>query len=311
MLDQAETPLHLMSLFMDEKFPEIHYENLIANVRNKKRLELIFDQYQPDVVFHGAAYKHVPMMEANPIEALDVNFVGTKNLVDLALKNKVDRFVFISTDKAVNPTNIMGASKRSAEIYVQSIATLGTTKTRFITTRFGNVLGSNGSVIPHFEKQIREFGPITVTHPDITRYFMTINEACQLVLEAGAMGYGGEIYVFDMGKPIKIVDLAKQMIRLSSFIPDEDIKIVYTGLRPGEKLYEELLTDKENTKATHHQKILIAMASFGFDKSNLILLENLANQIANNDEVKSIEVLKRLVPEFIPLTEEQRQKYAV
>jgi FlaA1/EpsC-like NDP-sugar epimerase len=311
MLDQAETPLHLMSLFMDEKFSEIRYESLIANIRSKKRLESIFDQYQPDVVFHGAAYKHVPMMEANPIEALDVNFVGTKNLVDLALKNKVDRFVFISTDKAVNPTNIMGASKRSAEIYVQSIATLGTTKTRFITTRFGNVLGSNGSVIPHFEKQIKEFGPITVTHPDITRYFMTINEACQLVLEAGAMGYGGEIYVFDMGKPVKIVDLAKQMIRLSGFIPDEDIKIVYTGLRPGEKLYEELLADKENTKATHHQKILIAMASFGFDKSNLILLENLANQIANNDEVKSIEVLKRLVPEFIPLTEEQRQKYAV
>jgi FlaA1/EpsC-like NDP-sugar epimerase len=308
MLDQSETPLHLMSLFMDEKFSEIRYESLIANIRSKKRLESIFDQYQPDVVFHGAAYKHVPMMEANPIEALDVNFVGTKNLVDLALKNKVDRFVFISTDKAVNPTNIMGASKRSAEIYVQSIATLGTTKTRFITTRFGNVLGSNGSVIPHFEKQIKEFGPITVTHPDITRYFMTINEACQLVLEAGAMGYGGEIYVFDMGKPVKIVDLAKQMIRLSGFIPDEDIKIVYTGLRPGEKLYEELLADKENTKATHNQKILIAMASFGFDKSNLILLENLVNQIANNDEVKSIEVLKRLVPEFIPLTEEQRQK---
>jgi FlaA1/EpsC-like NDP-sugar epimerase len=205
----------------------------------------------------------------------------------------------------------MGASKRSAEIYVQSIATLETTKTRFITTRFGNVLGSNGSVIPHFKKQIEEFGPLTVTHPEITRYFMTIDEACQLVLEAGGMGYGGEIYVFDMGKPVKIVDLAKQMIRLSGFIPDEDIKIVYTGLRPGEKLYEELLADKENTKATHHQKILIAMATFGFDKSKLILLENLANQIANNDEVKSIEVLKKLVPEFIPLTEEQREKYAV
>jgi FlaA1/EpsC-like NDP-sugar epimerase len=311
MLDQAETPLHLMSLFMDKKFPEIHYEKLIANVRNKKRLELIFDEHQPDVVFHGAAYKHVPMMEANPIEALDVNFVGTKNLVDLALKNRVDRFVFVSTDKAVNPTNIMGASKRSAEIYVQSVARLETTKTRFITTRFGNVLGSNGSVIPHFKKQIEEFGPITVTHPDITRYFMTIDEACQLVLEAGAMGHGGEIYVFDMGKPVKIVDLAKQMIRLSGFIPDEDIKIVYTGLRPGEKLYEELLADKENTKATHHQKILIAKTSFAFDKSKLILLENLVNQIANNDEFKSIEILKKLVPEFIPLTEEQRQKNAV
>jgi FlaA1/EpsC-like NDP-sugar epimerase len=311
MLDQAETPLHEMSLELESKHPNLHFEKIIANVSNLKRLQNIFEVHQPEIVFHGAAYKHVPMMEANPIEALDVNFVGTKNLVDLALKNKVDRFVFVSTDKAVNPTNIMGASKRSAEIYVQSITRLETTKTRFITTRFGNVLGSNGSVIPHFKKQIEEFGPITVTHPDITRYFMTIDEACQLVLEAGGMGFGGEIYVFDMGKPVKIVDLAKQMIRLSGFVPDEDIKIVYTGLRPGEKLYEELLADKENTKATHHQKILIAKASFAFDKSKLILLENLVNQIANNDEVKSIEVLKKLVPEFIPLTEEQRQKNAV
>jgi len=251
------------------------------------------------------------MMEANSIEALDVNFLGTNNLTDLSIQYNISRFVFVSTDKAVNPTNIMGASKRSAEIYLQSVARLETTKTRFITTRFGNVLGSNGSVIPHFKRQIENFGPVTVTHPDITRYFMTIDEACQLVLEAGAMGNGGEIYVFDMGKPVKIVDLAKQMIRLSGFIPGKDIEIVFTGLRPGEKLYEELLADKENTKATHHQKILIAKASFAFDKSKLILLKNLAHQIANNDEVKSIEVLKKLVPEFIPLTEEQRQKNAI
>ncbi|WP_127846079.1 polysaccharide biosynthesis protein [Psychroflexus aestuariivivens] len=311
MLDQAETPLHTMSLCMDKEFPTINYEKIIANVRNKKRIELIFNEHQPEIVFHGAAYKHVPMMEANPIEALDVNFIGTKNLVDLSVENNVDRFVFVSTDKAVNPTNIMGASKRGAEIYVQSLARLKTTKTRFITTRFGNVLGSNGSVIPHFKKQIEELGPVTVTHPDITRFFMTIDEACQLVLEAGAMGNGGEIYVFDMGKPVKIIDLAKQMIRLSGFVPDEDIKIVYTGLRPGEKLYEELLADKENTQPTHHQKILIAKASFAFDKGKLILLENLVNQISNNNEIKSIEVLKKLVPEFIPLTEQQRQKNAM
>ena len=311
MLDKAETPLHEMSLELESKYPNFHFEKIIANVRNLKRLQNIFEVHQPEIVFHGAAYKHVPMMEANSIEALDVNFLGTNNLTDLSIQYNISRFVFVSTDKAVNPTNIMGASKRSAEIYLQSVARLETTKTRFITTRFGNVLGSNGSVIPHFKRQIENFGPVTVTHPDITRYFMTIDEACQLVLEAGAMGNGGEIYVFDMGKPVKIVDLAKQMIRLSGFIPGKDIEIVFTGLRPGEKLYEELLADKENTKATHHQKILIAKASFAFDKSKLILLKNLAHQIANNDEVKSIEVLKKLVPEFIPLTEEQRQKNAI
>lgn len=311
MLDQAETPLHHMSLEMESTHPNLHFEKIIANVRSFKRLESIFDYFQPEIVFHGAAYKHVPMMEANPIEALDVNFTGTKNLTDLAIQYKVSRFVFVSTDKAVNPTNIMGASKRSAEIYLQSVARDKSIVTRFITTRFGNVLGSNGSVIPHFKEQIENLGPVTVTHPDITRYFMTIDEACQLVLEAGAMGNGGEIYVFDMGKPVKIIDLAKQMIRLSGFIPYEDIDIVYTGLRPGEKLYEELLADKENTLPTHHQKILIAKASYDFDAEKLILIENLHYQIANNNEVKSIEVLKKLVPEFIPLTEEERQKNAI
>lgn len=311
MLDQAETPLHHMSLELESNYPNLHFEKIIANVRNYKRLEAIFDHFQPEVVFHGAAYKHVPMMEANPIEALDVNFMGTRNLTDLAVKFKVSRFVFVSTDKAVNPTNIMGASKRSAEIYLQSIARDKSITTRFITTRFGNVLGSNGSVIPHFKKQIENLGPVTVTHPDITRYFMTIDEACQLVLEAGAMGNGGEIYVFDMGKPVKITDLAKQMIRLSGFVPFEDIDIVYTGLRPGEKLYEELLADKENTLPTHHQKILIAKASYDFDSEKLILLNNLQNQISNNNVLKSVEVLKKLVPEFIPLTESERQKNAI
>lgn len=311
MLDQAETPLHHMSLELESNYPNLHFEKIIANVRNYKRLEAIFDHFQPAVVFHGAAYKHVPMMEANPIEALDVNFMGTRNLTDLAVKFKVSRFVFVSTDKAVNPTNIMGASKRSAEIYLQSIARDKSITTRFITTRFGNVLGSNGSVIPHFKKQIENLGPVTVTHPEITRYFMTIDEACQLVLEAGAMGNGGEIYVFDMGKPVKITDLAKQMIRLSGFVPFEDIDIVYTGLRPGEKLYEELLADKENTLPTHHQKILIAKASYDFDSEKLILLNNLQNQISNNNVLKSVEVLKKLVPEFIPLTECERQKNAI
>jgi FlaA1/EpsC-like NDP-sugar epimerase len=311
LLDQAETPLHEMSLELESKYPNQRFEKLIANVRNLKRLQSIFEIHRPEIIFHGAAYKHVPMMEANPIEALDVNFVGTKNLTDLSVQFMVSRFVFVSSDKAVNPTNIMGASKRSAEIYLQSVARQKSNPTRFITTRFGNVLGSNGSVIPHFKRQIENFGPVTVTHPDITRYFMTIDEACQLVLEAGAMGNGGEIYVFDMGKPIKIVDLAKQMIRLSGFVPGQDIKIEYVGLRPGEKLYEELLADKENTLPTHHQKILIAKASYDFDSEKLILLKNLQYQIANNDELKSIEVLKKLIPEFIPLTEEQRQRNAI
>jgi FlaA1/EpsC-like NDP-sugar epimerase len=238
------------------------------------------------------------MMECNPIEALDVNFRGTKNLVDLSHKYNVDRFVFVSTDKAVNPTNIMGASKRSAEIYVQSVSRKPQNKTTYITTRFGNVLGSNGSVIPHFKKQIENNGPVTVTHPEITRYFMTIDEACQLVLEAGAMGKGGEIFVFDMGKPVKILDLANNMIRLSGFRPDVDIKIEFTGLRPGEKLYEELLADKENTQPTHHQKIMIAKATHVFDNTKIKLLDDLVMFIKDNNQSKSLKALRLLVPEF-------------
>ncbi|SHE72023.1 NDP-sugar epimerase, includes UDP-GlcNAc-inverting 4,6-dehydratase FlaA1 and capsular polysaccharide biosynthesis protein EpsC [Psychroflexus salarius] len=298
LLDQAETPLHDMCIYIRKEHPETEFKSIIADVRNYERLAEIFEEYSPEVVFHGAAYKHVPMMEDNPIEAMHVNYLGTQNLVNLASKHQVNRFVFVSTDKAVNPTNIMGATKRSAEIFVQFVSRQKNNKTLFITTRFGNVLGSNGSVIPHFKKQILQNGPVTVTHPEITRYFMTIDEACQLVLEAGALGKGGEIFVFDMGNPVKIVDLAKQMIRLSGFTPNVDINITYTGLRPGEKLYEELLADKENTLPTHHQKILIAKSSFEFDKENTILLENLSNQIMQNQTLAALKILYQLVPEF-------------
>lgn len=300
LLDQAETPLHHMSVFLDKEHPEINYEKIIADVTNLSRLSYVFETFSPEIVFHGAAYKHVPMMEANPIEALMVNYLGTKNLVDLSQKFKIKRFVFVSTDKAVNPTNIMGASKRSAEIYVQSASRSKLNQTAFITTRFGNVLGSNGSVIPHFKKQIEAGGPVTVTHPDITRYFMTIDEACQLVLEAGAMGKGGEIFVFDMGKPIKIVSLAEQMIRLSGYVPNQDMKIVFSGLRPGEKLYEELLADAENTQPTHHKKILIAKSSFEFHSENYQLIEDLTESIKSCRSNASIKILRALVPEYTP-----------
>ncbi|NBC58413.1 MAG: polysaccharide biosynthesis protein [Bacteroidetes bacterium] len=298
MLDNAETPLHDMSLYMSQKHNDIHFEAIIADVRNLKRLQEIFDVFKPEIVFHGAAYKHVPMMENNPVEALDVNFCGTKHLADLAVRHKVDRFVFVSTDKAVNPTNVMGASKRAAELYLQSKARKNKEQTTFITTRFGNVLGSNGSVIPYFKKQIEQRQALTVTHPEITRYFMTIDEACQLVLEAGAMGKGGEIYVFDMGKPVKILELAKNMIRLSGLTPNVDIDIKYVGLRPGEKLYEELLADKENTLPTHHQKILIAKASYDFDNTKIKLLSDLIYFIQDNNQNKSLKGLKLLVPEY-------------
>ncbi|MGM0635371.1 MAG: polysaccharide biosynthesis protein [Bacteroidota bacterium] len=310
LLDQAETPLHEISVFLDKNHPEIDFEKVIADVTNYRRLEAIFNFFEPEIVFHGAAYKHVPMMEANPIESLSVNFYGTKNLTDLSIKFNIKRFVFISTDKAVNPTNIMGATKRSAEIYIQSKSRDPLTKTTFMTTRFGNVLGSNGSVIPHFKKQIEEGGPVTVTDPKITRYFMTIDEACQLVLEAGAMGKGGEIYVFDMGKPVKIIDLAHKMIRLSGFTPNEDIQVNYTGLRPGEKLYEELLADEENTQPTHHQKILIAKSTFEFNKENNSYIEELNKAIADCDIEKSVAIMKLLVPEYKPFQANPKMKKA-
>lgn len=300
LLDQAETPLHHMSVYLDKEHPQQAYEKIIADVTHLDRLRLVFENYKPEIIFHGAAYKHVPMMEVNPIEAFSVNYLGTKNLVDLSLEFKAKRFVFISTDKAVNPTNIMGASKRSAEIYVQAASRNGIGGTNFITTRFGNVLGSNGSVIPHFKKQIKHKGPVTVTHPEITRYFMTIDEACLLVLEAGAMGKGGEIFVFDMGEPVKILDLAKQMIRLTGLVPDKDIKIEFTGLRPGEKLYEELLADAENTQPTHHQKIMIAKSSFDFNRSNYELINQLTLAVQETNVLEAIRIMRELVPEYIP-----------
>lgn len=304
LLDQAETPLYNLDLELRNTFTFSKHEVVIADIRNKNRMHKVFNTFQPDLVFHAAAYKHVPMMEDNPSEATLTNVGGTKILADLSIQFHVEKFVFISTDKAVNPTNIMGASKRMAEIYVQSLhrqfkeKTYNKTFTKFITTRFGNVLGSSGSVIPLFKKQIANGGPVTVTHPEMTRYFMTIPEACQLVLEAGAMGRGGEIYVFDMGKSIKILNLAKRMIRLSGLELGKDIQITFTGLRPGEKLYEELLNPAETSLPTHHKKILIAtVREYDFEKVEKIVaqLSQLFDQQNNNELVK---ILKQSIPEF-------------
>lgn len=281
----------------------------VADVTNRERVRRLFSQYKPEFVFHAAAYKHVPMMEINVPEAIECNLLGTRNLADLSVEYDVRKFVMISTDKAVNPTSVMGATKRAAEIYVQSLNNLlseieADSPTRFITTRFGNVLGSNGSVIPIFKKQIQKGGPITVTHPDITRYFMTIPEACSLVLEAGVMGNGGEIFVFDMGKSIKIVDLAKRMIQLSGLKEGKDIDIVFSGLRPGEKLYEELLDDKENTMSTHHPKIMIAKVrslDFSKVKSHYSDLEGLiysSHSSGDDIDMKMVKVLKSLIQEY-------------
>ena len=262
LLDMAESPLYEIELKVRRTFPELDVVIFIGDVRNKLRMEHLFEVYAPEVIYHAAAYKHVPMMERYPNEAIRVNVMGTRIMADLAVRFNARKFVMVSTDKAVNPTNVMGASKRIAEIYVQSLflsldylTEERKKRTRFITTRFGNVLGSNGSVVPLFKEQIAKGGPVTVTHKDIIRYFMTIPEACRLVLEAGCMGRGGEIFVFDMGEPVKIYDLAKRMIRLSGLTPEKDIRIVETGLRPGEKLFEELLNDKETTLPTHHDKI--------------------------------------------------------
>ena len=301
--DMGETPMHNLRLELEEKFPRLKFIPVIGDVRSQERLEFAFRTYHPQVVFHAAAYKHVPLMEENPCEAIRVNVYGTRNVADIAVKYGIEKFVMVSTDKAVNPTNIMGCSKRLAEIYVQSLnraiqkgEVQG--KTKFITTRFGNVLGSNGSVIPRFKEQIKNGGPVTVTHPDIIRFFMTIPEACRLVLEAGTMGDGGEIFVFDMGEPVKIADLARRMIELSGFRPDKDIEIKYTGLRPGEKLYEEVLSDEENTKETPHPKIKVA-AVREYDYQEVVphieLLTRLSTEVRIPDMV--IE-MKNVVPEF-------------
>lgn len=297
-LDQAETPLYEIEMEMQNSFPMIAFKFVLADISNRHRIEPLFQKYNFSMVYHAAAYKHVPLIEENPHEAILVNILGTKNLATLASKYKVNRFVMISTDKAVKPTNVMGASKRTAELFVQALQNTENNSTKFITTRFGNVLGSNGSVIPHFKKQIEKGGPVTITHPDITRYFMTIPEACDLVLQAGTMGKGGEIFVFDMGEPVKIFDLAQRMIKLSGLEPHIDIKIIFTGLRPGEKLYEELLSDDAKTMPTHHEKILISKdPTLEFDK-----IESYCNHITKaairREKVEVVRILKQIVPEF-------------
>lgn len=322
--DQAESPLHEIQLELEEKYPATKIKTFIASIRNLRRMLIPFKEHRPHIVFRAAAYKHVPMMEKHPEEAILTNVMGTRNMADLSVCFGVEKFVMISTDKAVNPTNIMGASKRIAETYVQSLnhasnnppaaeflsrliqddddeafSVTANVKTKFITTRFGNVLGSNGSVIPRFRQQIQQGGPITVTHPEITRYFMTIPEAVQLVLEAAIMGNGGEIYVFDMGEPVKIADLAVNMIKLAGLVPDKDINIVYTGLRPGEKLYEELLNEKEKTLPTHHEKIKIAKVVSRSYKEVLGDIENLTDLCKQGDHFKLVGKMKAIIPEFI------------
>ena len=296
LLDQAESPLYDMEMELKDGFDSLSYEIVIGDIRNIERMENVFRSFKPELVFHAAAYKHVPMMENNPSESILTNVLGTKNLADLAVKYHVEKFVMISTDKAVNPTNVMGASKRIAEIYTQSLGK--TVSTKFITTRFGNVLGSNGSVIPRFRQQIENGGPVTITHPEITRFFMTIPEACQLVLEAGTSGNGGEIFIFDMGESVKIVDLAKKMIKLSGLTLDKDIKITFTGLRPGEKLYEELLANEENTLPTHHKQIMVAkVKEYDFDFINA-QIKTLINSFDKQDNKLIVKQMKQLVPEF-------------
>ncbi|MES2417260.1 MAG: nucleoside-diphosphate sugar epimerase/dehydratase [Bacteroidota bacterium] len=315
--DQSETALHHIYLELTETYNNTNFHAFVGDVKDEKRMEHLFATYKPHYVYHAAAYKHVPLMEDNPSEAIKTNVLGTKTVADMAIKHGVQKFVMISTDKAVNPTNIMGASKRIAEIYVQSLNNSLSTEdfifsnglsyinelnvkpiTKFITTRFGNVLGSNGSVIPRFRKQIQNGGPVTVTHPEITRYFMTIPEACRLVLEAGCMGKGGEIFIFDMGKSVKIIELAKKMIRLAGLVPNEDIKISFTGLRPGEKLFEELLNDNENTLPTHHEKIMIGkVREYVFNDVEQKIYDLITHAKQNNDR-SVVMAMKNLVAEF-------------
>ncbi|WP_064974672.1 polysaccharide biosynthesis protein [Alistipes provencensis] len=303
LFDNGETPMHNLRLELEERYPELHFEPVIGDIRIERRLDFAFRTYRPQVVFHAAAYKHVPLMEENPCEAVLVNVAGTRNVADKCLAYDVEKMVMISTDKAVNPTNVMGCTKRLAEIYVQSLGLSieqGVTKgkTKFVTTRFGNVLGSNGSVIPRFREQIAKGGPVTVTHPDITRFFMTIPEACRLVMEAATMSGGNEIFVFDMGVSVKIAHLARRMIELAGFEPERDIKIEYTGLRPGEKLYEEVLSNKENTLPTPHDRIRIAkVREYDYGEAQEVAeeLETLSRSVNIPDMIR---LMKRTVPEF-------------
>lgn len=303
LFDSAETPMHNIRLELEDKYPEVEFFPIMGDIRMLARVESVFRRYHPQIVFHAAAYKHVPLMEENPCEAVHTNVYGTRNVADTAVRYNVEKFIMISTDKAVNPTNVMGASKRLAEIYVQSLSVaiskgLYSGKTRFITTRFGNVLGSNGSVIPRFREQIMKGGPLTVTHPDIVRFFMTIPEACRLVLEAAFMGKGNEIFVFDMGTPVKIADLARRMIELAGLVPDRDIEIKYTGLRPGEKLYEELLATKENTIPTGNPKIFRAQVrEYDYDNVSTVV-NHLIDLAIKVDKLEMVRVMKWIVPEF-------------
>ena len=304
LVDQAESPLYELEMEVASRRRKINYSCYVADIRDSQRVREIISEHRPHLIYHAAAYKHVPLMEKNPLEAVRCNILGTRNLANAAVDYKVEKFVMISTDKAVNPTNVMGCSKRISEIYVQSlnkhIHTGNGKSTMFVTTRFGNVLGSNGSVIPFFKKQIANGGPVTVTHPEITRYFMTIPEACQLVLEAGAMGRGGEIFIFDMGRSIKIFDLAKKMIQLSGLELNKDIDIVFTGLRDGEKLYEELLATKENTKPTHHEKIMIASVreyDFKAIEGHIEKMERMTYE--DRDSYELVRTMKAIVPEYI------------
>lgn len=302
LLEIAESPLHDLTVDLRRKYPNLQFVPIIADIRNITMIEEVFAEYHPTIIFHAAAYKHVPLMEDFPTQAILANVLGTKNMADMAVKYNAERFVMISTDKAVNPTNVMGASKRIAEIYVQSLflkqVQLDPACTKFITTRFGNVLGSNGSVVPFFKKQIAEGGPVTVTHPDIIRYFMTIPEATCLVLEAATLGNGGEIFCFDMGHPVRIADLAKNMIRLAGLVPGKDIEITYTGLRPGEKLYEELLNQKETTLPTSNQKILVAkVREYDFDAVTE-QIQALINEAQRGKVFPVVKKMKKIVPEF-------------
>lgn len=303
LFDNAETPMHTIRLELEERYPDLKFRPVIGDVRLPARLDFAFRTFKPQVVFHAAAYKHVPLMEENPSEAVFVNVAGSRNVADKCIEYGVEKMVMISTDKAVNPTNIMGCTKRLAEIYVQALGIaieqgVVRGKTKFVTTRFGNVLGSNGSVIPRFREQIAKGGPITVTHPDITRFFMTIPEACRLVMEAATMTSGNQIFVFDMGESVKIADLAKRMVELAGLTLDEDIKIEYTGLRPGEKLYEEVLSNAENTEATNHDRIRIAKV-LKYDYNDAVALTNELEQLARAVDIPTmVRLMKRIVPEF-------------
>ncbi|MCM1028706.1 MAG: polysaccharide biosynthesis protein [Pseudoflavonifractor sp.] len=303
LFDNAETPLHNIRLELQDRFPSLNFVPIIGDVRSKERLDEIFDRYRPKVVFHAAAYKHVPLMEENPCEAVRVNVIGSRQVADMCVKYDVEKMVMVSTDKAVNPTNIMGCTKRLAEIYVQSLGLaiesgLRKGKTKFVTTRFGNVLGSNGSVIPRFREQIESGGPITVTHPEIRRFFMTIPEACRLVMEAATFSSATQIFVFDMGEPVKIADLAEKMITLAGLEPGRDIEIKFTGLRPGEKLYEEVLATKESTIPTTHQRIFVAKVR-KYDIADVEKVEDgLDTFSAHADVIDMVKLMKRTVPEF-------------